>query len=44
MFNLFNPLEALDYKKTKEFWTNYTSKVVQFWKDFASDIKVSFEK
>jgi len=41
---MFNPLDFIDYKKSKEFWTSYSSKVSQFWKDWASDMKAMFDK
>jgi|DEB0MinimDraft_4_1074332.scaffolds.fasta_scaffold248090_1 hypothetical protein len=42
--DMFNPLDFIDYKKSKEFWTSYSSKVSQFWKDWASDVKAMFDK
>jgi hypothetical protein len=41
---MFNPLDFIDYKKSKEFWTSYSSKVSQFYKDWAADVKAMFDK
>jgi len=42
--DMFNPLDFIDYKKSKEFWTSYSSKVSQFYKDWAADVKAMFDK